>query len=698
MPDLEPGTVLSGQYRIESKIGRGAVATVYAAWDTELDEDIALKAIPTFGNTEAAKQAVLPEYKAVRRLKSGREHILHIDRPTVCEHSGMDMVLLPMERAEKSFRDWLEATETDPGVEGRLEEGLALLRQACRGVAALHEQGLAHMDLKPENLLLTKGGSEPSEPTEWTVKVADFGLARSLRRGEVLNEEVVAEGVGTPYYMAPEQIWAARQKEVGPEADVYSLGVILFEMLDGDRPFDGTAETVRKKHREMAPPDVYTYVPERLEVLAHECLAKEAGERPQIGDLTQGLSLDHYEPEPEETDSTTDSTTEDSTTEAQPAEPSEATRRKVRRALEQENLQPIEEALQEENTEVRVALEEEAEELSGSQQGALLRQASEEALPEVAQALLEAGADPDATDENGKTPLHRAVKGGAVEIAEVLLDEWADSDPVDKDGWTPLHWAAWLGHPRIAEVLIENNADLKAKTDRYGFVGTPMLEKQTPLHNATFRGNAEVTEILLKAGGDVSERVQGGRREGSTPLHLAVEDGPKSKPSSKVTALLIESGAEVDAATRNGGLSSVGGCTPLHRAASNGYVEGAEVLIQAGAAVDATDAKGRTPLHKAASGGYPEVVEILIEEGAVVDAIGGKEEQTPLHRAADLGHPEVAGVLLDAGAEVNLTTRFRGQTPLDKSDEGSQVARRIRREGGERTEDLGSGFDLKVDI
>jgi len=295
-PDLEVGTVLAGQFEIEGKIGRGAVATVYAARDVELDEAIALKAIPTFGNTEAAKRAVLPEYKAVRSLKSGGEHILHIDRPMVCTHAGMDWVLLPMERAEGSFRDWLEETKTDPGVEKRLEEGLTLLRQACRGVEALHAEGLAHMDLKPENLLLVRDEGSSSEETEWTVKIADFGLARSLRRGEVLNQEVVAEGVGTPYYMAPEQIRAARQKEVGEEADIYSLGVMLFELIDGDRPFDGTAERVREKHRKVDPPSVRTALPGRLEEVAHACLRKEAGDRPSgAGKIREALTLETSE-------------------------------------------------------------------------------------------------------------------------------------------------------------------------------------------------------------------------------------------------------------------------------------------------------------------------------------------------------------------------------------------------------------------
>jgi len=684
----------------------------------------------------------------------------------------MDLVLLPMERAEQSFRDWLEATADDPGVEGRLEEGLVLLRQACRGVEALHAEGLAHMDLKPENLLLMEEGDAPSEETEWTVKIGDFGLARSLRRGEVLNEEVVAEGIGTPYYMAPEQIRAARQKEVGKEADIYSLGVMLFELIDGDRPFDGPAERVREKHLEMDPPEVHTEVPGRLEEVAHACLQKEAGERPQIGKLTHELNSDG------EVASEAEVSEEGGAgaREAASAEPDEATRRRVRRALEQENLQPVEESLGEGTPEVRAALEEEAETLDESRQGALLRQAAEEDLPAVARALLAAGTAPNALDEEGKAPLHWAAEEGAVEVAEALLEEWADPnletekgqtplhyvassdegetlmnmlleagadanatdekgktplhravkedhlevvellveagadpDAADEDGKTPLHQAAWLGHPGVAKVLIDRGADLAARTDRYGFIGTQDMEKFTPLHGAAFRGNEELTEILLKAGCDVSDRVQGGELAESTPLHLSFEDGVKSNSSSKVAALLIESGAEVDA-TRTGRLPSSGGFTPLHRAALNGHVEGAEVLIQAGAAVDATDEKGQTPLHKAASGDHSEVPKVLIDAGASVD-LSDEKEQTPLHRAAELGCPEVAGLLLDAGAEVNATTRFKYQTPLDKSEQGSEVARRIRREGGKRAEDLSSGgssggssvagpsrFNLDIDI
>jgi len=303
--DFEPGTVLAGQFRVESVLGRGALATVYAATDVHAREPVAVKVVPTFGESAAALRAILPEYQSVRRLEGGRRHVLHIDRPQACEHSGLDLVLLPMERAERTVRDWLRETKEAPGIEERLEEGLALLRQACRGVAALHQAGIVHLDLKPENLLLmrdpdageeaaTEAGARAATEagaTDWTLKVADFGLARSLRAGEVLNADVIAEGVGTPHYMAPEQIFAARQKDVGPKADVYSLGVMLFELLDGDRPFDGGAEAVRRKHREVAPPaiEAAATVPQALKDLAQACLRKDPAKRPSVEAVVEGL-------------------------------------------------------------------------------------------------------------------------------------------------------------------------------------------------------------------------------------------------------------------------------------------------------------------------------------------------------------------------------------------------------------------------
>jgi serine/threonine protein kinase len=562
------GTVLAGQFEIEGKIGRGAVATVYAARDVELDEAIALKAIPTFGNTEAAKRAVLPEYKAVRSLKSGGEHILHIDRPMVCTHAGMDWVLLPMERAEGSFRDWLEETKTDPGVEKRLEEGLTLLRQACRGVEALHAEGLAHMDLKPENLLLVRDEGSSSEETEWTVKIADFGLARSLRRGEVLNQEVVAEGVGTPYYMAPEQIRAARQKEVGEEADIYSLGVMLFELIDGDRPFDGTAERVREKHRKVDPPSVRTALPGRLEEVAHACLRKEAGDRPLgAGKIREALTLETSEERAAFERAREAKETAAGDREVASAEPNEAARRRVRRALEQENLQPIEESLREGARDVRAALEDEAESLDADRKGMLLRQTAEEDLPGVARALLEAEADPNASDEDGKAPLHVAAKKGAVEVAETLLEEWADPSVDTEEGQTPFHYAA---SSEEAETL---------------------------------------TNMFLEEGADVN---------------APISDGP---------------------------------------------------------------GQGQTPLHGAALMGNPGAAEVLLENGARVGA-ADENGQTPLHKAALLGNPEVAEVLLKEGADVNARTSHRRKTPLDKSDEDSEVAHLLRRNGGKKAEDL----------
>jgi cytohesin len=690
--EVEPGTILAGQFEIEDGIGRGAVATVYAARDQELGEEIALKVIPTFGNLEAAKQAVLPEYRAVRSLQSGRRHVLHIDRPTTCEHAGMDWVLLPMEQANQSLRDWLEASKNDPGVTDRLEEGLALLRQACRGVEALHAEDLAHMDLKPENLLLTQGAPTSEEHAEWTVKVADFGLARSLRQGEILNEEVVAEGVGTPYYMAPEQIRTARQKEVGWEADIYSLGVILFELLDGDLPFDGSADRVREKHREMEPPSVSTEVPKHLEKMIRRCLSKNPDRRFRIEHMIEGLTLD-----PESVGQDLAALLEgDGLTEADAAEPDEATKRRVRRALQQENLRPIVEALQDGDAETEAAFQEEAKAMEDRQQESLLRIAASKSLPKVAKILLRVGADPNMAGEDGITPLHAATEEEAVEIVEALLDEWADPDRKNDRDRTPLHTAASNGNVELTELLIESGADLDA---------TDKIEIK-PLHEAAFSGSSELAELLVEEGAEINA-IDG---SGCTPLLRAVSGGHP-----EVASVLLEAGAdpevtdkkdrtllqraveEVDPKRESGvemvGILAKGGAdlkvtddhgrTPLHRAAQQGCLEVAKRLIEHEAAVNVADEDEQTPLSLAVEEGYLEMAEVLVESGASVDATD-ENGQTALHKAAFRGNLEAVEILIEKGAALN-TADATGRTPLHSASEGGseEAVRLLIEEGAE---------------
>jgi cytohesin len=539
----------------------------------------------------------------VRRLEDGRRHVLHVDRPRVCKDKGFDLVLLPMERAEKSFRDWLTETKQAAGIKERLEEGLALLRQACRGVAALHRAGIVHLDLKPENLLLTRtpdageeeateaaateAGATEAAATDWTVKVADFGLARSLKAGEDLNPDVIADGVGTPHYMAPEQIFAARQKDVGPEADVYSLGVMLFELLDGDRPFDGAAEAVRRKHQEVEPPSIATGAPQSLKELAQACLRKTPGERPgSIEAVAEQLTPESSEERAEEpgtgradtletqgeapptraakdTQAPASHAPEQAPAEPDPAKaPDPATRRRVERALERGTLDPVEKALSGGDTGVRAALAGAVGALGDAVRGERLRAAAAEGHAEITEVLLQAGADPERAGDDGTTPLHHAAFGGHTEVVQILLEEWADPDRATEDGYTD---------------------------DGY-----------TPLHRAAFEGHAEVAQMLLDAGADPNRPTDNGR----TPLH-----GAASRGHTEVAQTLLNAGADPNRPTYFGG-------TPLSSAAYNGHIEVAQVLLNAGADPNTKlKARSTTPLDEAEREGHDDVARLLRRHG-----------------------------------------------------------------------------------
>lgn len=393
---LQRGTVLANQFRIEGPIGEGPVAYVHRAVDVDLNEPVALKVVPTRGQSERVLRALRAEHNAARSLESHRQRVLRVDRPTKCTHEGLEWVLIPMERADSTLREWIEETGSIPDDEKRLERALTLFRHVCRGVEALHEEGLSHQDLKPENLMLMENGG--NEKGDYEVKIADFGLARSLRRGGVLSQETKGEGIGTPYYTAPEQILAARQKDVGFEADIYALGAILFELLDGDRPFDGTAERLKVKHRKMAPPDILKEVPGHLKELAHQCLAKDPSDRPEISEVNELLRRESQQV-------------------GQHKQAEQVVR--LRSLFEEREWEKLEQSLDAWSLdEVSDVLET----IDGKDLSRLLQDAAESNSPKSTRALVEANADPDAAGLSGRKLLHRVARMGYTEVAQALLN------------------------------------------------------------------------------------------------------------------------------------------------------------------------------------------------------------------------------------------------------------------------------------
>ena len=233
--------------------------------------------------------------------------------------------------------------------------------------------------------------------------------------------------------------------------------------------------------------------------------------------------------------------------------------------------------------------------------------------------------------------LHDDAKKGNVGEVERLIEEGADVNAKDEGGNTPLHWAAFYGNAPMAELLIKNGAKVNAQNKL----------RATPLHVAAFEGKVVMAELLINMSADVDARKEGG----FTPLHDAASMGHAA-----MAELLIREGADVNAREKIG-------ATPLHHAATLGHTSVAELLIRKGAKVNARNKRRFTPLHGAALMGNAAVAELLIRRSAQVNA-RAEDGGTPLHGAAFNGHLNVVEILIRMGADVNAKNRD-GETPLN---------------------------------
>lgn len=256
------GTVLGGRYDIMSVLGTGGMGVVYRARDRELNEDVAIK---TIRRELISSDAVLAErFKSEIRLARRISH-----RNVVRTHDLGDAdghLFVTMELVQGITVRELLATRGKLGVASTL----ALARQLAEALAVAHAAGVIHRDVKPENALIDADG---------VLKVMDFGIARLAEASS--NRTQAGMVVGTPAYMAPEQLVG---EEIDPRADLYSLGVVMYECLTGRAPFQApsaVALIARVLTTEPEPPAQGSAdVPPALSALVMRLLAKAPSERP----------------------------------------------------------------------------------------------------------------------------------------------------------------------------------------------------------------------------------------------------------------------------------------------------------------------------------------------------------------------------------------------------------------------------------
>jgi serine/threonine protein kinase len=277
---LREGDVLAGKYRVEKVLGEGAMGVVVAAMHVHLGERVALKFLkPELTGNQEIVARFLREAQAAVRIKG--EHIARVSDVGTLESGAPYMVM-----------EYLIGNDLGAVIEKRgkldIPHAVDCVIQACDALAEAHSLGIVHRDLKPSNLFLT---ARPDGSA--LVKVLDFGIAKLLN-SDPTKPALTANGavIGSPVYMSPEQILG--KKTVDARSDVWQLGVILYELVSGECPFDGKTMAEIMIAIGVQPPKPLRQVrpdaPPELEALIARCLEKDAAKRlPDVAALAEGL-------------------------------------------------------------------------------------------------------------------------------------------------------------------------------------------------------------------------------------------------------------------------------------------------------------------------------------------------------------------------------------------------------------------------
>jgi len=248
---LEIGTVLANRYEVVRRIGEGGMGAVYQARDLELNRVVALKVIrPSL----AKNPEILSRFKQELILARQVTHKNVIRIYDLAEFDGIKFITMDF----IDGRDLKSALRANGKFEPR--QAAEIIEQVCRGLEAAHSESVIHGDLKPQNIMLDRSGK---------ITVMDFGIARSTAPGGMTHTGAL---VGTPEYMSPEQ---AKGEKLDARSDLFSVGIIFYELLTGDTPYkaETSMASLYKRTREKVPPpiELVPETPKPLNAIAVRC-------------------------------------------------------------------------------------------------------------------------------------------------------------------------------------------------------------------------------------------------------------------------------------------------------------------------------------------------------------------------------------------------------------------------------------------
>lgn len=264
LKELSRGTTLAGRYEVIEELGKGGMGSVYKVYDKEIKENVALKLLDP---------VIAADEQRIERFRNELRFARKITHKNVCRMHDLN-------KEEETYYITMEyISGEDLGSlinrigQFTIGKSIFIAKQVCEGLAEAHRLGIVHRDLKPQNIMIDREGN---------AHILDFGIARAFKTRKITDTGMM---IGTPDYISPEQ---AEGEEVDGRTDIYSLGVILYEMLTGKVPFEGeTPLSIALKHKSEEPRDpkeINPQIPAEISHVVLKCMEKGKERRYQTGD------------------------------------------------------------------------------------------------------------------------------------------------------------------------------------------------------------------------------------------------------------------------------------------------------------------------------------------------------------------------------------------------------------------------------